>query len=308
MQLIRSAFSRLANVSLTSLRSINVGMNENRDKRNAKWRIIPIILMLWLFIVLCLPSQWSLIEDYGAFSLLGVLGAIFANSTGAGGGVVFIPAFNHFAFTESQAVATSFAIQCFGMTAGALTWWYFYRVEKTELRLWQGFKRVIVVTSLASIIGLWGVYAGGIDAPASLQLNFSWFSLILGAFIILTIYMVKPSRDVSQLNATDYTCLVLIGLFGGAITAWLSVGVGELLAIYLLLRRFDMAMAVAAAVVVSACTVWSAIGYHTLHQFNVYWQVVLFAGPGAVLGGLVAKYVVTHLSAIRLKLFFLFGY
>ncbi len=31
--------------------------------------------------------------DYWLFSFLGVIGAIFANSTGAGGGVVFIPMF-----------------------------------------------------------------------------------------------------------------------------------------------------------------------------------------------------------------------
>jgi uncharacterized membrane protein YfcA len=33
---------------------------------------------------------------------------------------------------------------------------------------------------------------------------------------------------------------------------------------------------------------------------------VLFAGPGAVLGGIIAKTLVTYLSATRLKLFFAF--
>ena len=96
------------------------------------------------------------VPDYALFSLLGVLGAIFANSTGAGGGVIFIPAFNELNFTEMQAIGTSFAIQCFGMTAGGLTWWYHYKTEKRELRLWQGFKRILAITSIASIFGLWG--------------------------------------------------------------------------------------------------------------------------------------------------------
>jgi uncharacterized membrane protein YfcA len=96
---------------------------------------------------------------------------------------------------------------------------------------------------------------------------------------------------------------VLIGVFGAAVTAWLSVGVGELLVIYLLLRHFDISMAVAAAVIVSAISVWAAIG-HVSH--DIYWQVVLFAGPGAVLGGIFAKTVVTHLSATKLKVFFAF--
>jgi uncharacterized membrane protein YfcA len=111
----------------------------------------------------------------------------------------------------------------------------------------------------------------------------------------------KPHRERSQIHWLDYCAIISIGLFGGAITAWLSVGVGELLVIYLILRRFDINMAVAAAVVVSAISVWFSIVH--LHD-EVYWQVVLFAGPGAIVGGIFAKSLVTHLSAIKLKLFF----
>ncbi|MCW8833227.1 MAG: sulfite exporter TauE/SafE family protein, partial [Colwellia sp.] len=226
---------------------------------------------------------------------------IFANSTGAGGGVIFIPMFTELNFTEQQAIATSFAIQCFGMTAGAVTWFHHYHSQKRDLRLWQGFKRIIAVTTLAAMFGLTAVFTWQFASPASLHVSFSYFSLTLGAFIILTVYLLKPHRERSQIYLFDYIALILIGLFGGAVTAWLSVGVGELLVIYLLLRRFDINMAVAAAVVVSAITVWLAIGQV---KSEVYWQVVIFAGPGAVLGGIFAKTVVTHMSATRLKLFF----
>jgi uncharacterized membrane protein YfcA len=256
-----------------------------------------IVLFLVLWVGLLFSSSHSLTEltDYIFFTFLGTLGAIFANSTGAGGGVVFIPMFTQLNFTEQQSIATSFAIQCFGMTAGAVTWWHHYKTEKTELRLWQGFKRII------SVIGLNSVFIVHVDSPTTLPISFSWFSLLLGFFIILTIYLLQPHRERSQLYYVDYITMVLIGLFGGAVTAWLSVGVGELLVIYLLLRHFDISMAVAAAVIVSAVTVWAAI---VQVNNNVYWQVVLFAGPGAVLGGIFAKTVVTHLSATKLKLFF----
>ncbi|MEW6989258.1 sulfite exporter TauE/SafE family protein [Colwelliaceae bacterium 6441] len=267
--------------------------------------IIPFIAC-WLLLIVLSPLLFEQITDYGLFSLLGVLGAIFANSTGAGGGVVFIPAFNELAFSEQQAIATSFAIQCFGMTAGAITWWFHYKAEKTELRLWQGFKRIISVGALSGVLGLWFVYGTGTNTPSSLHQNFSWFSLVLGLFIVATVFFAKPSRERSQIYFFDYIALITIGLFGGAVTAWLSVGIGELLAIYLILRRFDISMAVAAAVIVSALTVWAAIWQHTLVSFQVYWQVVIFAGPGAVLGGIFAKTLVTYLSATRLKLFFAF--
>ena len=264
---------------------------------------ILVFLMFWALLLITSQHSLSELVDYSLFTFLGTLGAIFANATGAGGGVVFIPMFTKLNFSEHQSIATSFAIQCFGMTAGAVTWWHHYQTEKTQLRLWQGFKRIVVVTSLASVLALNLVFFADLSAPAALPISFSWFSLLLGIFILLTVYLLKPNRERSQIKLFDYVALVSIGVFGAAVTAWLSVGVGELLVIYLLLRHFDISMAVAAAVIVSAISVWAAIG-HVSH--DIYWQVVLFAGPGAVLGGIFAKTVVTHLSATKLKVFFAF--
>ncbi len=264
-------------------------------------KFLTVFALLWLFMLYSASQPLQELVDYWLFSFLGVIGAIFANSTGAGGGVVFIPMFAKLNFTEHQAIATSFAIQCFGMTAGAVTWFHHYHSQKGDLRLWQGFKRIISVTAVASMLGLIAVFSWQISSPASLHISFSWFSLLLGIFIILTVYLLKPHRERSQIFLLDYAALFLIGIFGGALTAWLSVGVGELLVIYLIFRRFDMNMAVAAAVIVSAISVWIAIGQV---KDDVYCQVVYFAGPSAVLGGIFAKTLVTHMSATRLKLFF----
>ena len=269
-------------------------------------KFLSLFIFSWLMMLTFAPMPMVHMLEYVIFSFLGIAGAIFANATGAGGGVVFIPFFNQLAFTEQQAIATSFAIQCFGMTAGAFTWWFHYRQQKTDLVLWQGFKRIILISSISGISGIWLVYGNNISAGSSLSYSFSWFSLLLGAAIILVVGWAKPQRERSKLLLIDWLAFIVIGLLGGVITAWLSVGIGELLAIYLILRRFDVTMAVAAAVVVSAITVWSAIWQHTLVAFNIYWQVVLFAGPGAVLGGVIAKTLVTYLSARRLKLFFAF--
>lgn len=269
-------------------------------------KFVLVVILLWSLVIATAPISWALVLDYCGFFLVGITGAIFANTTGAGGGVVFIPLFNQLAFSELQSVATSFAIQCFGMTAGAVTWWRHYRADKTELRLWQGFKRIVAIVSVFSVVSLLAVQQLKLASPSSLHYNFSWFSLVLGAFIFVSVFLIKPARERSQLTVFDWFALSLIGLCGGTITAWLSVGVGELLAIYLILRRFDITMAIAAAVVVSAITVWAAIWQHTLIDFQVYWQVVLFAGPGAILGGILAKTIVSYLSATRIKLFFAF--
>lgn len=249
------------------------------------------------------PLASAEVARNSAFAGLGVLGAIFANSTGAGGGVVFIPAFAQLGFTEAQAVATSFGIQCFGMTAGALTWMHFYRRDKKPCGHWQAFLPIVAVCSVASVSGLWTVFFLNLAAPAALAPLFATFSLFLGLSILVAA-LLSCGRSRSRLAYLDLIALPIIALGGGIVTAWLSVGVGEFVAFYLILRRFDVTLSVAAAVVISALSVWSAAPEQLLASQHANWQVIAFAGPGAVLGGLIARQLVLSLGAYRLKLFF----
>jgi len=271
-----------------------------------KVKYLVLFFSLWLAFFIIAPLPISYVFDYGCFLFLGVLGAIFANATGSGGGVVFIPFFNKLGFTEIQAVATSFAIQCFGMTAGAFTWYRYYQLQKINATEWHHFKSIIVLCGVFSVVGLWLVYGFEFNAPASLSISFSWFSLFLGISICASVGLLKNSQVNKSLALIDWLVLTFISVLGGAITAWLSVGVGELIAIYLIIKRFDITMAVSAAVVISAITVWAGIWQHTLIDDQIYWQVVLFAGPGALIGGVLAKTLVSKLSVTRLKLFFAF--
>ena len=102
-------------------------------KQNAVKFIVALLLCVWLGLLLSQPTPFQLIKEFGLFSGLGVIGAIFANATGAGGGVVFVPFFNYLSFSPQSVVATSFAIQCCGMTAGALTWAHYYKKQHSSL-------------------------------------------------------------------------------------------------------------------------------------------------------------------------------
>lgn len=244
------------------------------------------------------------IGDYAPYFILGIIGAIFANSTGAGGGVVFIPAFEFLGISPIQGVATSFAIQCFGMTAGALSWLSYYKKEGQSRKLWQPLLPIIGLCALPSIAGLWTVYGFDIAGPGPLYL-FSWFSICLGISILLTAYYSRNRVAVqNKVHQYDRLAIIVVGYLGGVITAWLSVGVGELLVVYLILRGFDVTMAVAAAVIVTAFTVWFASLEHFILQPNIYWPIVLFAGPGALVGGMLATRLVSKMSPQMLKVFF----
>lgn len=265
---------------------------------------IVVFLLAWVLALALVPITFDELSGYFSFAFLGLTGAIFANSTGAGGGVVFIPMFNQLGFTPEQAVATSFGIQSFGMTAGAITWYLHRRKHCHEESDWSPFVPVILITAFFSITGTWFVYGLSQPIPGSLNIFFSAFSVLLGLAILATVYISGKLTEYSQLQSYDLVAMALIGLFGGVITAWLSVGVGELLATYLILRRFNITMAIATAVIVSAITVWFSIPQHVYIQPNIYWQVVIFAGPAAIIGGIFARTLVTWLSPRKLKLFF----
>ncbi|WP_442863994.1 sulfite exporter TauE/SafE family protein [Alteromonas sp. ASW11-130] len=275
--------------------------------------VLLIIIVCWCALISIQPKPFELITAYSPFTLLGVLGAVFANATGAGGGVVFVPFFNQLAFSPVSIVATSFAIQCCGMTAGALTWWHHYCKEKAPNAEWKALPRSLTVAVPASLGGIWLTQFGtrAFEQLSFLQgkvedihLGFGIFSIVLSLALFATSMMKAHPIYRNKLQAFDAICLVGIGCAGGVLTAWLSVGVGELVAVYLILRGFNIAMSIAVAVILTAFTVWGAIPHHIINTMAINWPVVMFAGMGAIIGGMVAKYVVLAFSPIKLKLFF----
>ena len=270
------------------------------------------ILTVWICLLL-LTQSFSLIAQYGSFLFLGIVGAIFANATGAGGGVVFVPFFNQLALSSETIVATSFAIQCFGMTAGAITWYTHYCGLRSQpnnhvFLQWHSLHRGLIVSVPFSICGVlvaqYLLYEYTSYIQSALHFYFGLFSIALALAIFGSIPLMRKQSSKSKMLIVDVIVLAFISLAGGIITAWLSIGVGELVAVYLILRGFNIGFAIALAVILSSFTVLAAIVYHLWVSQAVYWHIVLYAGAGAILGGMVAKHVVLRFSAIKLKVFF----
>lgn len=248
--------------------------------------------------------------SYWYFFILALCGAVVANATGAGGGVVFVPAFNFLGLTPSSIIATSFAIQCFGMTAGALAWKKYTSVQLSSNGpiAWGRYWNHVLWFSIPAIIGVViGQYFVALDSSAQVKLVFRWFSIAFACSIFLTtFYIVKFQREDRTPVGNSYlkrTLFVIVGLLGGVITAWLSVGVGELVAVTLILLRYPVRMAVGVAVSVSAVSVWVGVQQYLWLQPTIDFKVLMFAGPAALVGGTVAKHVATFFSAVQLKLF-----
>ena len=92
----------------------------------------------------------------------------------------------------------------------------------------------------------------------------------------------------AELSQMDIWALAGIGILGGGATAMFSVGVGELMALYLFLRRFPLEVCVPPAVIVSALSVLSGTPYH-LFNGDLVFEILVFAAPAVMLGGFLAR-------------------
>lgn len=252
--------------------------------------------------------------SYWPFSLLAIMGAIAANATGAGGGVVFIPAFTFLQLEESAVFATSFAIQCFGMTAGMLSWRH-YAQHNDVARHWQAwgcYRTWYWRFTLPAIAGvLLGQYAVPLDAFRETELIFKGVSLVFGTIVLAAAAgafgqrkPLQPHTPACQSQIRIATKLALpAGLVGGFITGLISIGVGEIVAVTLILLRFPVTMAIGIAVSVSAFCVLIGVQYYLWIEPAIEHNILLFAGPAAIVGGTIAKYLANSLPAVHLKIF-----
>ena len=268
-----------------------------------------ILLAAYLSIWWLAPLAAGLLQQLWFLPGVGLLGAIIANTSGTGGGVVFVPVFSvlrstgTMALDPAQVVAASFLIQCFGMSMGALRWSIGLHRESAETRTvaLRDYWRVIgVVLALALPAMLLAQHFARFN-PHHVLLAFKCFSVVLGLVVILTTWTINKHRPpLPALHRADLIVLAFIGLLGGFITALFSVGVGELVALYLFIRHYPVALCTGAAVTISAVSVLVGAPFHIIGG-HVVWEVVVLAAPGAVLGGYLARPAALWLGANRLK-------
>lgn len=250
--------------------------------------------------------------NYAPFFLLALLGAIVANSTGAGGGIVFVPAFKMLGVDQAGIVATSFAIQCFGMTAGTLAWYRFSRLQNIDTEpAWLDYFKLIKSFAVPTVVGvIVGQFLLTPDDPQQVVGLFKIFSALFGVAILVTSYQLYRN-GVQALNAGEVQALTdssifkgacsAIAFIGGAITAWLSIGVGELVAVFLILLRFPVTLSVGVAVSLSALAVWIGIQKYLWLENLINLNILLFAAPAALIGGTLARRVATFFTPLQLK-------
>ncbi len=271
-----------------------------------------VLLLAYASLWWLVPYRPEVMEALWFLPGVGVVGAIIANASGTGGGVVFVPVFNALrelgtmALDPLQVVAVSMGIQAFGMSLGGLRWTdrLYHQHEPATLEAptrttdyWLVCGAVLAL-SLPAMLATQRLVA--FDAQAVL-LGYKTFSILLGLALIVATWTVnRAAPERAELARIDLIALLLIAIPGGAITALFSVGIGELVAFYLFLRHYPMVLCVGTACVISAVSCIAGLVWH-VGAGTVQWEILLLAAPGAMIGAFLARPIALWLGARRLK-------
>ena len=270
--------------------------------------LIAIYIACWFWV----PTDRELIGHLWFLPGVGVVGAIIANASGTGGGVVFVPVFNALrdhgvmALDPLQVVAVSMGIQAFGMSLGALRWTdrLFHQKQPTGLEAATKPRDYWIVSLLVTALAVPALLATQRLVPFDGQavlLGYKSFSILLGIALITATWTInRNTTERSELAPVDLAVLALIAIPGGAITALFSVGIGELIAFYLFLRHYPVLLCVGTACIISSASVIAGLVWH-IEQGTVQWEVVLLAAPGAMFGALLARPIALWLGPRKLK-------
>ena len=249
----------------------------------------------WLKLVL--PVMLLVLGGYffGAkilLTLVAFFAASVANATAIGGGFLFMPLFIFvYQLAPPLALKLSIATQAFGMTSGALSWGRNF-IDK----------HAFILASIASITGVWFATYLWIVPSSLIKPLFAIISL--GVFFALIVEMLlkgSSKHTAAKFSVNRVSVFFVLSAFaGGLVTAWTAIGVGEVVALYLLFfYRLSLDKAIGTGVAVLAVSSIAGFIFHT-DLGGIPWDLLLFTVPGVILGGRygvkVAKYLESTVS------------
>lgn len=277
---------------------------QTRLFRAAMVALVAALAALWIVG----PVDLTLAARLWWMPLVGVIGSGIAAMSGTGGGVVFIPVFHALraadvlALPSVQVTAASFAIQCFGMGMGALRWTAMVRDKRTSsLVAPRDFWRVVASVLVIALPVMLATQRLVSVAPSAVLIAFKGFSLLLGLALLVSIWVVRGRAEQrTALEPVDMTVIALLGVAGGIANAFFSVGAGEIVALWLFIRRYPPLISSGAATVIAAASAWSGVVFH-IEAGHVPWTIVALVAIGALVGGYIGRPVALALGPIWLK-------
>ncbi len=244
-------------------------------------------LLAWaIALVWFIPDAGQLFREHWIIIVISFIAAAFANATAIGGGFLFLPLFIFvYQLPAIAALKLSISTQAFGMSSGALGWSREYIVSKA-----------LLVSVLGSLPGVYmATYTWELPNQMIKQ-TFAWVSIAIFIIIMIELYYGKHAGFI-RLSAGKLKLagLVIVSYIGGLVTGWTAIGIGELVALYLLLvYRINMQAAIGTGVAVLAVDSIAGFIFH-IRLGGIPWEYLMFTIPGVLIGGFagarIARYI-----------------
>ncbi|MEM1248516.1 MAG: sulfite exporter TauE/SafE family protein [Acidobacteriota bacterium] len=238
----------------------------------------------------------GLASEHWGLILVGFCGAVLGNATAVGGGLIFVPYMMFFYdLSAVDSLKLALATQAFGMSSGALAWMRSSSQGATHelaLRLSPALLCGIVVSTVLVR-----------PSPGLVKSLFGPVSIGIG---VLMLYLALRRRSTTADGTPEATAgLAIAAVAGAALTGWAAVGVGEVVAAWMMLRqRTGAQTAVGLGVVLLAlCSIVLAL-VHWLFLGGLPWELAGFVILGAVFGARLGPVVAAWLPPRGLKTVF----
>jgi uncharacterized protein len=248
----------------------------------------------WVAVLcLCFSDPLALLGRNWPLILIGFAGAVVGNATAVGGGIVFIPAAIFvYHFSPVTALKLALGTQAFGMTSGALAW------SRRGLVPVKALKAAVPALLMGS------AFSTLVVQPSSLLVKgvFGPVSVILGILVLLQLNR-TGKEDEAPARAT--LPLLAVSFIGGAITGWVAVGEGEVVAAFLMIAyglRPERSIGLG-VMLLAINSIWLVL-LHQVFLGGIPWDLVLFTVLGCVFGAQLGPFFGQWVGARRLKIGF----
>jgi uncharacterized membrane protein YfcA len=275
--------------------AIPIEENPTRAKSNRyfSWWLVVFALAWGVVFFTAFTDPLDLLAHNWPFFFIGFLGAVIGNSTAVGGGLIFIPIFIFlYQFPAVAALKIAIGSQAFGMTSGAISW--LRRGAIPFKALWVSIPFLLAGSLFSTlVIRPNALLVKGFFGPASIFIGMVMISLL------------NRHGQEQEIPRHAYLPLILVSLVGGIITGWIAIGVGEVVAAFLVVMySLHIERGIGLGVVLLSI---SSITLVILYQYfldGIPWEVVMFTGFGCVFGGRLGPYVSQWIGPRNLKKFF----
>jgi len=270
-----------------------------------------VLLVIWLILIFTLLDSDTR-NGLWYIPILGIIGAIIGVGTPVGGGIVYFPALTVLKVPANEAVAFNYATAVANLAFLGLLTWLRKRPETIRKYLWT-LVWVIVFGWIGSSLS---TYQFPIESEQTLRIMFLVFVFLVVVYVIYLLYKEFTDKTPSKfkkygdikLNLMHLFGLATIGLIGGIVVGWISVGLDILLFIYLtFFFNIEPVNATIMAVLTMGFTsMYPLIFFHMIEMEDVPYKLWLMVEGGCVIGARIGP---IFISLIGTKtLYFVFGF